>query len=66
MSVARVSEITATSDVGFDDAIKKGIERATSTLRHVMGAWVEDQEIRLDEGRIKDYKVTMKVTFLLE
>jgi flavin-binding protein dodecin len=66
LSVARVSEITATSDVGFDDAIKKGIERATSTLRHVMGAWVEDQEIRLDEGRIKDYKVTMKVTFLLE
>lgn len=66
MSVARVTEISATSTNSFDDAIQTGVNRATQTLRHVEGAWVKDMEVRLQDGRISDYKVNLKVTFQLE
>jgi hypothetical protein len=66
MSVARVSEITAQSPEGFDQAIRHGIERATKTLRNVQSAWVKDQQIMLDGDRIANYRVTMKVTFIME
>ena len=66
MSVARVSEITAESKKGFDDAIEEGIKRAHKTLKNVTGAWIRDQEVIIKEGKIKSYRVKMKVTFVLE
>ena len=65
MSVARVTEITAASSVGFEDAIKTGIARAVKTLQNVKSAWIQDQEICVDEGKIVEYRVHMKVTFVL-
>lgn len=66
MSVARVTEISATSSESFDQAVKDGIERATSTLRGVEGAWVKDMNVLIEDGNITGYKVNMAVTFLLE
>ena len=66
MSVARVTEITASSAVSFDDAIKVGIARASKTLKGIKGAWVEDQEVVMDHGKIAEYRVKMKVTFVLK
>jgi flavin-binding protein dodecin len=67
MSVARVTEIKASSTKSFDDAIKVGIARAQKTLTHVRGAWIENQEVIIDEnGKITEYRVEMKVTFILE
>jgi dodecin len=67
MSVARVTEIKASSTQSFDDAIKIGVSRAQKTLNHVKGAWIENQEIVIDEdGHITEYRVQMKVTFILE
>lgn len=65
MSVARVTEITVSSSNSFDDAIKEGISRATKTLENVTGAWIQDQEIRVSNGSISEYRVHMKVTFIL-
>ena len=66
-TVARVSEISATSDTSFDDAIKVGLERATQTLRGVKSAWVKEQEVLVgDNGSISGYKVNLLVTFVLE
>jgi len=65
MTVAKVTEITATSTKGFEDAIAKGIKRANETLKNVTGAWVADQEVVVEEGKITSYKVRMKVTFVL-
>lgn len=66
MSVARVTEITASSPVSFEDAIKSGIARANKTLRNVKGAWVQEQTVTVEDGRIEEYRVNMKVTFILE
>ncbi|MDP9457673.1 MAG: dodecin domain-containing protein [Actinobacteria bacterium] len=66
MSVARVTEISATSQSSFEDAIKEGINRATSTLRGVEGAWVKDMNVMIDNGNIVGYKVNLAITFLLE
>ncbi len=66
MSVARVTEITATSTKSFDDALKQGIARATKTLHNVTGAWIQDQEVRVDNGSIVDFRVHLKVTFILD
>jgi len=65
MSVARVTEITAVSPDSFQDAIKIGIERAVQTLRNVKGAWIQDQEIVVEGDGISEYRVHMKVTFVL-
>jgi flavin-binding protein dodecin len=65
-TVARVTEINARSSKSFEDAIRVGVERATKTLRHVQGAWVKDQRVDIDEGRIVGYQVNMLITFLLE
>lgn len=65
-SVARVTEITASSSESFEDAIQKGIERANSTLRNVKGAWVNEQTVKVDNGRISEYRVNMRVTFILD
>jgi dodecin len=66
MSVARVTEISATSDKSFEDAITQGIQRATTTLRNVKSAWIKEQEVTIEGQKIVSYKVTIKVTFVLE
>jgi flavin-binding protein dodecin len=67
MSVARVTEIKSSSPKSFDDAIKTGVVRANKTLKNVRGAWIENQEVVIDEnGKITEYRVQMKVTFILE
>lgn len=66
MSVARITEISASSESSFDDAVKEGIKRANKTLKNVRGAWIEDQEVSVNKGKIAEYRVKMKVTFVLE
>ena len=67
MSVARVTEIKASSTKSFDDAIKAGVARAHKTLTKVKSAWIENQEVLIDDkGQISEYRVQMKVTFILE
>ena len=66
MSVARVTEINASSEKSFDDAIQVGIERACKTLDNVKGAWVQDFKIDVDKNKIIEYRVLMKVTFVLK
>jgi hypothetical protein len=65
MAVARVTEITASSSKSFDDAVRVGIERANKTLENVKGAWIQDQKLKIEAGRIVEYRVNMKVTFVL-
>ena len=65
MSVARVTEITASSAISFDDAVKVGVERASKTLKNVEGAWVQDQTVVVEDGKVSSYRVNMKVTFVL-
>ncbi len=65
MSVAKVTEITSTSAKSFDDAITSGIKRANKTLRNVKGAWVSDMKVECDKGKITEYRVALKVTFVL-
>jgi flavin-binding protein dodecin len=66
MSVARVTEISATSPKSFEDAIQLGITRASATLRHVKSAWVKEQTVRVENGKPSEYQVNMMVTFVLE
>lgn len=67
MSVARVTEIKASSKTSFEDAVQNGVERAAETLKNVRGAWVQDQEVLVgDDGKITEYRVLMKVTFVLK
>jgi len=66
MSVARVTELSATSDTSFEDAIQQAVTRATRTLRGVEGAWIKDQNVLISDGQITGYKVNVEVTFVLE
>ena len=66
MSVAKVSEISATSATSFEDAIQQGLIRAGKTLRQIRGAWIKEQHVRCAEGRITEYRVNMMVTFVLD
>jgi dodecin len=66
MSVARVVEISSTSKKSFEDAILQGIARASKTLREVRSAWVKEQEVQVEDGKIAAYKVNLMVTFVLE
>jgi flavin-binding protein dodecin len=66
MSVAKVVEINSASPKGFEDAMKIGIERASKTLSGIKGAWIQEQNVIVEDGKIKEYRVNMKVTFLLE
>jgi len=66
MSVARVTEISATSKKSFDDAVASGIERASETLEDIQGAWVDGFKVDVKDGKIKQYRVNMKVTFVLK
>ena len=66
MSVAKVTEITSSSDKSFEDAIKKGIKRAGKTLENITGAWIQEQKVDISDGKISAYRVNMKVTFVLK
>ncbi len=66
MSVAKVTEITASSKESFEDAIKRGIKRANKTLKNITGAWVNEQSVTVKEGKVNEWRVNMKVTFILD
>ncbi len=66
MSVARVSEISSTSEESFERAIREGLDRANKTLRNVKGAWIKEQAVDVEDGRIMRYRVNMLVTFILD
>ena len=66
MSVARVTEIIASSKKGFEDAVEEGVKRASETLKNVEAAWVKDQKVIVKNGKIAEYRVVLKVTFVLE
>ena len=66
MSVARVTEISSTSTQSFEDAIQQGIARATQSLRGVTSAWVKEQQVKLENGKITQYQVNLQITFVLE
>lgn len=65
MSVARVTEVISASNVSFEDAIQKGIDRANKTLKNVKGAWIQDQKVVVENDKIVEYRVSMKITFVL-
>jgi len=65
MSVARMTEISASSKKSFDDAVKRGVKRASETLEGITSAWVADQQVSIKNGAITEYKVRMKITFIL-
>jgi len=65
MSVAKVIEISSSSEKGFEDAIRQGIERAAETVEDIRGAWIKEQQVRVENGRIVEYRVDMKVTFVV-
>ena len=65
MTVARITEISSVSAASFQDAIVQGVERANKTLKNVKGAWVKDQEVSIENGKVTGYKVVLKVTFVL-
>ena len=66
MTVARMTEISASSSKSFDDAVKQGIKRANETLDGITSAWVADQQVSVKNGSISEYKVRMKITFILK
>lgn len=66
MSIARITEISSTSTKSFEDAIQGAVARATKTLRNVRGAWVKEQQIKIEEGKIVEYQVNLMITFVLE
>lgn len=66
MSIAKVTEITATSPKGFEDAVRAGISRANKTLKNIKGAWVNGQKVEVENGKITNFRVDLKVTFVLE
>lgn len=65
-SVARVTEISATSEKSSDDAVQTGIDRATKTLRNISGAWIKDQRVEISNGKISSYQVNLLITFVLD
>lgn len=66
MSVAKTSEITASSSKSFEDAIKKGIKKMSETVRGIEGAWVKEQKVIVKDGDVTAYRVTMKITFIVK
>ena len=66
MSVAKVVELTAGSPTSFEDAVKSGIEKAAETLRNIQGAWVSEEKVEVEDGKVTEYRVTLRITFLVE
>lgn len=65
MSIARITEVITSSPISFEDAVKRGVERAALTLDNIRGAWVQDQKVTVENGTIAEYRVTLKITFVL-
>lgn len=65
MAIARITEIIAASNKSFEDAVQQGIERASKTLKNVEGAWIANQKVVVQDGKIAEYRVNLKVTFIL-
>lgn len=66
MTIARVTEISATSDKSFDDAVEQGIARASETLRNIKSAWIKESTVDVEGGKVSRYRVNMAVTFVLD
>ncbi len=66
MSVAKVTEIIASSEKSFEDAVNEGVKRANKTLNGIKGVWIKDQKAVVNDGKISEYRVTMKVSFILK
>ena len=66
MSIAKVAEISASSTKSFEDAVEKGVARASKTLKNVTSAWVKDQQVEIKDGKVTEFRVAMKITFILE
>lgn len=66
MAVAKVIELSSSSEQSFEDAITKGIEKASETVHGIRGAWVKEQKVDISDGRITDYRVDLKVSFVLD
>ena len=66
MSVAKVTEIIASSPKSFDDALQQGLARASKTLKNVRGAWIAAQKVEIEKGKVTEYRVTMRVSFVLQ
>jgi flavin-binding protein dodecin len=65
MSIAKVTEISASSPDGIEDAIRTGIARAARTIEGIQGAWVNEQSVVVEDGVVTEYRVNLKVTFVL-
>jgi flavin-binding protein dodecin len=65
MTIAKITEISSTSEKGFEDAIEKGVKRAGKTLEGITGAWINEMKVDVEDGKISRYRVNMKVTFVL-
>ncbi len=66
MSIAKTSEISASSSKSFEDAIRKGIKRFSKTIKRVEGAWIKEQKVVVTDDEVSEFRVTMKVTFILD
>jgi dodecin len=66
MSVAKVVELTAGSPTSFEEAVQNGIEKAAETLRNIQGAWVSEEKVEVKDGKVTEYRVTLRITFLVE
>ena len=66
MSIAKITEISSTSTTSFEDALQKGLARASKTLRQIRSAWIKEQQVRVENGKITEYQVNMMVTFVLD
>ena len=66
MSVAKVTELSSTSGKSFEDAIQQGVARAAKTIRNIRSAWIKEQQVRIDNGRIVEYQVNLSITFVLD
>ncbi|OJW96125.1 dodecin family protein [Thiobacillus sp. 65-1402] len=66
MSIAKTIEVTASSEKGFDDAIRLGVAKAAESLENITGAWVMDQSVKVKKGKVAGYSVRMKLTFVLK
>jgi dodecin len=66
MSVAKVVEVSASSPTSFEDAVKNGIEKASESLRGIKGAWVSEEKVEVEDGKITEFRVTLRISFVLE
>jgi dodecin len=66
MAVAKITEISASSTKGFEDAIQSGVARASKTLENIRGAWIKDMKVLVENGRVTEYRIRMRITFVLK